>query len=291
MLDSYKKQYTDQTIQFVMVDPLGKVLDSDETFFSLKKGQPIEKVHPFFQCIHSLKDVPVAEHIFNCVHLEIDGTDRTTDIRMVKKPNGTLIVIYDLTQHYDEYQLVAQARNESIINSELIIIKNNELEERERFKNRFIQNFSHELRNPLTSILSITNLLAETPLTSQQKKMIDFLRDSTQNLKLMLEDILSISMISSGRLSLTEKTFSLYKLLNLLRFTYSSKAKAKNIVFDMQIDDKVPEFVEADRLRLYQILANLLDNALKYTHRGTITLKVGLNQKRANRANVHFSIA
>ena len=201
------------------------------------------------------------------------------------------LLIHDLTQHYEAYQSVAQARNESIIKTELTVIKNKELEERERFKNTFIQNFSHEIRNPLTSIMAIANILSETNLTDEQQKMLGFLKESNSALGLMLEDILSIGAIDSGKLDLQEKPFNLAKLFKLLEFTYKTKANHKGIEFVASLDEKIPKFVQGDRLRLYQILTNLLDNAFKYTEEGKISFSITFNQKWANRVSMRFEVS
>ncbi len=291
MLEKYKQEYLNKGTQFILVDGEGIILDSDQKLFEIIPGEPIYNIHPFFHCIFSFYDTTAMEYTFNCIHLSINGKELIADIELAKKQLASLIIITDLTEHYNTAQAIAQDRNESIINSELIVLKNAELEERERFKNSFIQNFSHELRNPLTGIIGITNVLGNTDLSEEQRRMIDFLKDSNSNLKLMLEDVLSISTIASGRLRIESKTFNLSKLLELLKFTYSTKAKQKDLEFECIVDKRIPEVVEGDRLRLFQILTNLLDNAIKYTLSGSISLEVHLNQRRANKVSLRFSIS
>lgn len=291
MLEQYKQRYIGKNIQFIFTDASGVVQESDHAIFTIKKGTHITEAHLFFECISSVAQATEKEFLFNCVHLAIGDKEYTVDIKMVKEETGILIVIFDLTEHYNEYQMVAQARNESIIRSELIAIKNRELEEREKFKNRFIQNFSHELRNPLTSILAMNNVLANTPLNPEQKQILDFLRESNNNLRLMLEDVLSLSMISAGKLDLQNKLFGLARLFDLLRFTYEAKARLKGISFAMELDSRMPPFVEGDRLRLYQVLTNLLDNAIKATEKGKVELRVSVNQKRANKVSLRFEVS
>ncbi len=291
MLKKYRKDYINKNVQFVLVDPDGRILESDETLLPMNKGSHIGDIHPFFTVVSTIQESADDITLFNCVALEIGGKQFISDVELTKKSDGVLVMIHDLTEHYVAYQAMAQARNESIINSELIVLKNLELEERERFKNQFIQNFSHELRNPLTSAISITNIIGDTKLSDEQKKMVDFLKDSNSNLKLMLDDILSISMIATGRIKLNNTVFSLLKLLELLEFTYKTKTKKAKLEFKLVSDGKIPEFVEGDRLRLFQVLTNLLDNACKYTEKGNISLEVQLNQKRANKVSLRFQVS
>ena len=290
MLEAYKKEFLGNSIQFLLLDDEGLIQDTDNTCIPFSIGDSIKDFHPFFESLDALTSDVKAELTFNCVHLETAKGVMICDLVLKKVPTGLLLIIYDLTQHYEEYQSVAQARNESIIQEQLIALKNIELEERERFKNQFIRNFSHEIRNPLTSIMSLTQVLSQTELSSEQERMVRFLMESNTNLRLLLEDILSLSMIAAGKLSLNEKEFQLDELLELLVFTYSSKAKEAGLTFHADLDKKTPVKVIADRLRIYQVLTNLLDNAIKYTENGKVQLYVSLNQTRANRANVRFSV-
>ncbi|WP_165748904.1 ATP-binding protein [Cellulophaga sp. Z1A5H] len=290
MLDQYQKEYATKNVQFILIDESGLILETDQAFLKLDIQTTIFDVHPFFYTFESIKDALDKELLYNCVHINYRNSDYVTDIKFARKKDGYLIIISDYTNHYTEYQAIAQTRNESIINGELVAIKNAELEEREKFKNSFIRNFSHELRNPLTSIISITKILSGTELTNQQQDMVTFLQQSNSNLKQLLDDILSISMISSGRLKLRENIFSLSQLFDLLQFTYKTKANERDIDFEVKVDKKIADLVEGDRLRLFQVLTNLLDNAFKYTQSGKITLDIQLNQKRANRLNLRFEV-
>ena len=290
MLKKYQEAYTTKNVQFIITDFSGTILESDETFLTIDGKGTIYDVHPFFECFSSIKEDLKTEVFFSCVHLNFTDSAFITDIKFIKKDEGIVVIISDYTQHYIAYQAIAQSRNESIIKGELIAIKNAELEEREKFKNSFIRNFSHELRNPLTSIISITKIISDTELTDQQRNMLTFLKESNSNLKLLLDDIMSISMIASGRLALRENVFSLTQLFDLIRFTYTAKAKERDVQFVLKTDKKLPELVEGDRLRLFQIITNLLDNAFKYTDNGNIVLEVQLNQKRANKLSLRFEV-
>lgn len=290
MLKKFKEEYDKVNTHFILTDSEGLVLDCDQTLFETSKGMPVGDLHPFFFSIPEIMESIATTTSFHCVQLSSDTENLTADIEVFHKEGMILIVIHDLTKHYLSYQAMAQSRNESIIDSELILLKNHELQERERFKNEFIQNFSHELRNPLTNIIALTNILRRTELTTEQMRILSILKDSTSNLKLMLEDILSISMIAKGKLMLNPSVFNFPQLVDFLRLTYNTRAKEKGLVFKINADDKIPEYLEGDRLRLLQVLTNLCDNAVKYTDEGTITLHIDLNQKRANTVSLRFGV-
>lgn len=289
MLDRYQKEYANNNQQFVLVDNEGSVLECDQTLFSIAVGNSIFEFHPFFESLSPVFDGNEEVNFYG-IHITFKDQLRIVDIKAVPNKEGLLLILKDLTEHYNSYQQITQTRNESIIKTELTVLKNQELAEREHFKNSFIQNFSHELRNPLTSIMAIIEILGDTKMTNEQLQMLDFLKESNTNLRLMLEDTLSIGMIDAGKLQIQNGVFDLHKFFELIKFTYTSKAKQKGLKFDCLWDDKIPRLIEGDRLRLFQIVTNLIDNALKYTAKGTIQFDVKLNQKRANIVNLRFEV-
>ena len=290
MLKKFKEDYDQVNTHFILIDSEGLLLDSSQTLFDACKGVPVGELHPFFFSIPEIMASIPETTSFHCVQLGFGTDNLTADIDVFNKEGHILIVINDLTKHYLSYQAMAQSRNESIIDSELILLKNHELQERERFKNEFIQNFSHELRNPLTNIIALTNILRRTELTTEQMRILSILKDSTSNLKLMLEDILSISMIAKGKLMLNPSVFNFPQLVDFLKLTYNTRAKEKGLVFKITADEKIPAYLEGDRLRLLQVLTNLCDNAVKYTEKGSIALHIALNQKRANTISLRFGV-
>lgn len=291
MLKEFQEQYVSANEQFVFTNKKGIVLESDQTLFTIEKGSSIFDFHLFFESLEVLfEGSQEDETSFHCVHIDIEGHLYIVDILAVVKKAGLLLIINNLTNHYNSYQNITQTRNESVIKTELTVLKNLELQERERFKNSFIQNFSHELRNPLMSVMAITELLADTELSDEQQQMLNFLKESNTNLRLMLEDTLSIGMIDAGKLEIEQKLFGLRRFFELMKFTYTAKAKAKGLKFVCSWGAKIPEFVVGDRLRLFQIVTNLLDNAMKYTEEGTVSFVVQLNQKRANIVSLQFRV-
>lgn len=290
MLEKYRELYASKNEQFTVINKKGIVLESDQVLFKIKKGSLIFEFHPFFESLATVFDSNDKETNFYCIHIIVNEQLYIVDIKAVVEKEGLLLIIEDLTDHYNSYQSITQRRNESVIKTELTVLKNLELQERERFKNRFIQNFSHELRNPLTSMMAIIGMLADTNMSEQQLKMLDFLKESNTNLRLMLEDTLSIGMIDAGKMKIEQKLFDLHRFYKLIQFTYGAKAKTKGLEFVCSWDDKIPEFIEGDRLRLYQIVTNLLENAIKFTKEGTISFDVRLNQKRANTASLRFQV-
>ncbi len=294
MLETYRGTYFHPRTQFITIDTSGNVLESDNVLFALKKGDDISSVSGFFEGLASYFDANEDNDIkFTCIHLENkEQREYTCDIEFKTFANDqpALVIIHDFSDHYKYYQEVAQSRNESVINSQILELKNKYLKEKEDFKNTFIANFSHELRNPLTGVTAFCSVLQKTDMTLEQQDYVEVIKSSADHLKNMIGDILEVSKIEVGKLSLNEELFDFHELIEMLEFTYSVKAKQKNIEFEIEFDEKIPRYIESDKTRIKQVLENLIENALKFTLSGKITVSIKQNQRRARKVNLNISV-
>ncbi|MEQ8956701.1 MAG: histidine kinase dimerization/phospho-acceptor domain-containing protein, partial [Coleofasciculus sp. C2-GNP5-27] len=142
-----------------------------------------------------------------------------------------------------------------------------------RTKSEFLANISHELRTPLNAILGFTQLLQNRGgLTRQQGNYLNIISQSSEHLLALINDILCLSKIEAGCMTLNSKSFNLYHLLDTLRQMFSLKTNTKGLTLLFQWTEEVPQYIQADENKLRQILINLLDNAIKFTSQGGVTL-------------------
>jgi signal transduction histidine kinase/CheY-like chemotaxis protein len=144
-------------------------------------------------------------------------------------------------------------------------------------KSRFLANMSHELRTPLNAILGYTQILQQEPaLTQPQQERLRVIRHSGEHLLNLIDDILDIAKIEAGRIDLRLTDFHLPAFLNSLNAIIRLRAEQKGIDFYYRAEGPLPTGVRGDEKRLRQILLNLLGNAVKFTHQGVVTFRVGL---------------
>jgi signal transduction histidine kinase len=141
-------------------------------------------------------------------------------------------------------------------------------------KSLFLANMSHEIRTPLTTVLATAEILEDTPLDSDQHNLLEKMHRQGELLKLLVENILDFSRIEAGRLSLAAKPFDLHAMAADAGDIYELRAIQTGVRFEWTLDPRLPRMVIGDPGRLFQVLTNLLDNALKFTHHGRVGLVV-----------------
>ena len=148
--------------------------------------------------------------------------------------------------------------------------------EASRAKSMFLANMSHEIRTPLTTVLAASEILEDTHLNELQLKLLAKMHRSGDRLRNLVEGILDFSRIEAGQLELTSAPFDLHSLVADAADPYALRAIEAGIGFRWDLDPRVPPTVVGDPSRLFQVLTNVLDNALKFTHDGQVKLVVRL---------------
>ena len=159
-----------------------------------------------------------------------------------------------------------------------------------KMKQSFVANMSHEIRTPMNAIIGFTNLLNETTLTQVQKEFVKAINISGENLHNLVNNILDFSKIEAGKLTIDNKDFILVDILENVTKVLEGKVKDKKLKLEFSIDEAVPKAIKGDQTRLYQILINLVGNAIKFTQVGGVFIKVRVKNKSKGVVNLEFDV-
>jgi signal transduction histidine kinase/DNA-binding response OmpR family regulator len=154
----------------------------------------------------------------------------------------------------------------------------------------FLANMSHEIRTPMNAVIGFTQLLYETNLTDEQKGFVDAIRFSGDNLLVIINDILDLSKIQSGKMQLENIEFDVMNIVKSNMALFNEKAKNKSLELTYEIEPGVPQFVVGDPVRLNQIITNLINNAIKFTERGLVQLHVGVTGITSDKLTLEFTV-
>ncbi len=158
-------------------------------------------------------------------------------------------------------------------------------------KTRFLANMSHEIRTPLNAVIGMTDVLLSSPMEGQQREMLETIHQNGEYLLSLINDILDISQIETGRLALNPRTFDLHGLLNDIIHLFQYQASVRRLGLHLSMPPDTPRWLFGDDLKLRQILFNLLGNACKYTNQGEIRLSVDTLAATANLRSLVFHVS
>jgi signal transduction histidine kinase len=144
-----------------------------------------------------------------------------------------------------------------------------------RARASFLAMMSHDIREPMNSVLGMARLLRETPLDEEQGGYVDAVVDAAEALLTLINDILDLSRIDAGRLDLDETTVTLRPFVDRLRALLETQARRNGLALEVEVEPGAPEILRTDPSRLRQVLVNLVGNALKFTDAGRVSLRLG----------------
>jgi PAS domain S-box-containing protein len=158
-------------------------------------------------------------------------------------------------------------------------------------KQQFLSNMSHEIRTPMNAIIGFTKVLLKTDLSAKQKEYLSAIKMSGDALIVLINDILDLAKVDAGKMSFEQTPFKMALSVSAMLHLFETKIRERNLQLVQEYDPKIPEVLVGDPVRLHQVIINLMSNAVKFTSKGKITMKVGLVNEDDKKVNIEFSVS
>jgi PAS domain S-box-containing protein len=158
-------------------------------------------------------------------------------------------------------------------------------------KQQFLSNMSHEIRTPMNAIIGFTKVLLKTNLSAKQQEYLEAIKLSGNSLIVLINDILDLAKVDAGKMIFEQTPFKLFSSISAMLHLFETKIREKNIVLVKDYDKEIPEVILGDAVRLHQIILNLMSNAVKFTAKGSITVRVHLLAEDEEKITLEFSVS
>jgi PAS domain S-box-containing protein len=157
-------------------------------------------------------------------------------------------------------------------------------------KQQFLSNMSHEIRTPMNAIIGFTKVVLKTELTAKQKEYLTAIKMSGDALIVLINDILDLAKVDAGKMVFEQIPFKMSLSISAMLHLFETKIQEKNLTLVKEYDNRIPEVLVGDPVRLHQVILNLVSNAVKFTSKGKIIVRVSLLSEDAEKATVEFSV-
>lgn len=296
LISSYLSELVPNCVYRLDGDFFGLIFEQEQ--FSVEKL--IETIYERFQKEWYLKDT--SEIITTCICCISCPEDAVTITEVMDTLNHSIedakqigrgTIIY-ATEHIENRERkISELEEQKRLLEKITLEADNARKEAERadhIKSIFLANMSHEIRTPMNAILGMTELVLRRNLEAQVRENVENIKGAGENLLAIINDLLDISKIESGKLELIEDHYYVSSLLNDITHMICSRLKNKDVEFQLEIDNTIPDELYGDQLRFRQVLLNILGNAVKFTTKGYVKLIIK-GEKTEHKEKIHLYVS
>ncbi|MGV8118453.1 MAG: response regulator [Candidatus Xenobiia bacterium LiM19] len=255
----------------------------------------IEEFNSVFSLWQERRDCPYIDRCSEFTVVRRDGVEINVEVSIASvELDGQSYVIgilRDITERKLMEELVKKQTEELIHTNQLLMQAKEDAEIANLTKGKFLANMSHEIRTPMNGVIGMTTLLMSTELTAEQHDYAETIRSSADSLLTVINDILDFSKIDAGKLILEKLEFDLLETVEAALDMLALKAHEKNLDFNCIISSEISFHLLGDPGRLRQIIINLCSNAIKFTEKGEVTIKVLLEKLTDKKVTIRFIVS
>ena len=294
---STKGKITDMNLALTNITGLSREELSGTDFFAyFTEPQKANEVYQEVFANGSVTDFPLTLR-----HKNGKLTDVLFNGSVYKNQNGSVLGVVIVARDVTEQKIIEKELTEAKIFAELATAIAEEAKTKAenatriaidavKAKQQFLSNMSHEIRTPMNAIIVFTKVVLKTDLTSKQTEYLNAIKLSGDALIVLINDILDLAKVDAGKMIFEKIPFKISVSLSALLHLFVPKIQEKNLEIVKEYDDKIPEVVVGDPVRLHQIIINLVSNAVKFTTKGKITVSVKLLAEDDKKVMIEFAV-
>ncbi len=207
-----------------------------------------------------------------------NGTTKIVKYKAVRiKPDFNVSIMMDMTEQKNILEELTKAKIQA--------------EEAMNSKQRFLSNMSHEIRTPMTAIIGFSKVALKTDLTEKQKEYITAIKTSGDALLVLINDILDLAKVDAGKMTFEQNVFEMETNISAMLQLFDLKIQEKNLECVQEYDTRIPKVLIGDSVRLNQIFLNLISNAIKFTSKGKIIIRVRIIDTKEDNVTIEFAVS
>ena len=265
---------TDRGRDWVVEHTDNVLIITDKHYGYLDANPAAKKLFPELALLEKSQTIPkqVIELFYDysfCI--EIENRHYTKEVEKITQKNRTIgysLLLIDDTEHHELLEQIEDEKNRA--------------EEANKAKTAFMSNMSHEIRTPMNAIVGMTDILLREELPDNTREYLHNIRSSGDALLTIINDILDFSKIEAGKMDIVEDEYEPMSSLHDLSMIFLNRIGEKDVELLYDIDENLPEKLFGDRLRIRQVIINLMNNAIKFTEKGFVKLTVKAEKRDAD---------
>ncbi len=262
------------------------VVDNDENiiYFNRKAEQIYEGITPG-------RAEAILEDLDDCIleekTIQRDSSIYSASSYLIEQKNvyyGRMYVLSDIT---DSYHYTLHVQEQAQIMKEL----KEQAESANQAKSVFLSNMSHEIRTPMNAIVGLTEVLLRREWTPDVKRYLMNIKSSGSALLKLINDLLDFSKIEAGKFEIAQDTYDIVQMLRDIQVIGQTRIGDRNLRLVLDIDEQIPRLLYGDGLRIRQVIINIMNNAIKFTEKGNVTIQVKQKKREDSRMQLYVSVA